>query len=209
MLGQSIWLGWAFFPGCSCLGHPLLLGVQISAYWWCSWEWEVGRASHLLPFKGTELEGGLKLPKGIRGCRWCLPLMVENSFSSFPQDAEISAFELRSILNRILAKRECLPPAGAWHGHQQVSSVALGAQRAPLTWAGSEPGLCPSPAAWFSIWPRLCSLCCSRGLQKCWGCASPEGVSQDVCVGRAQMGVFYPSSCHWELAARKMDLNNP
>lgn len=142
----------------------------------------MGRASHLLPFKRTELEGGLKLPKGIRGCRWCLQLMVENSFSSFPQDAEISAFELRSILNRILAKRECLPPAGAWHSHQQVSSVALGAQRAPLTWAGSEPGLCPSPAAWFSIWPRLCVLSAAPGGCRNAGAVPAQKVFHRMCA---------------------------
>lgn len=44
--------------------------------------------------------------------RWCLCLPVKNLFSSFLQDAEISAFELRSILNKILAKRKYLPPAG-------------------------------------------------------------------------------------------------
>lgn len=59
--------------------------------------------------------------------------MVENLFSSFPQDAEISAFELRSILNKILAKRKFLPPAAASGGHQQDSSVAMAAQRALLT----------------------------------------------------------------------------
>lgn len=99
-------------------------------------------------FHSKELNSrrGLKLanlPKGVRGCRWCLQLTLENLLSSFPQDAEISAFELRSILNKILAKRECLPPAAAPHGHQQVSPMATGAQRAPLTWAGSEPGLAP------------------------------------------------------------------
>lgn len=133
--------------------------------------------------------------------------MVENLFPSFPQDAEISAFELRSILNKVLAKRECLPPAAASGGHQQVWPPAgfhHGPGSTEGTRAGSEPGLCPRPAAWVSIWPQPRALCCSRELQKHWGCASPEGVSQDVCFGRVQMGVFYPSICHWELAARKM-----
>uniref|UniRef100_A0A8C9NN27 Calpain-2 catalytic subunit n=1 Tax=Serinus canaria TaxID=9135 RepID=A0A8C9NN27_SERCA len=52
------------------------------------------------------------LPEGIRGCRCCLQLRVGNLFSSFPQDAEISAFELRSILNRILAKRQDIKSDG-------------------------------------------------------------------------------------------------
>lgn len=145
------------------------------------------------------------LPKGVRGFRRCLQLTVENLFSSFPQDAEISAFELRSILNKILAKRECLPPAAASHGHQQVSPVAMGAEGTTdlgrvRAWA--LPQTCCLVLHMATI---MCSLCCFRGLQKRWGCASPEGVSQDVCFGRVQMGAFYPSICHWELAARRMD----
>lgn len=41
--------------------------------------------------------------------RWCLCLPAKNLSSSFLQDAEISAFELRSILNKILAKRKYMP----------------------------------------------------------------------------------------------------
>ncbi|NXP00587.1 CAN2 protein, partial [Certhia brachydactyla] len=53
-----------------------------------------------------EIEGNFDEVHQIKCCRWYLQLMVENLFSSFPQDAEISAFELRSILNKILAKRK-------------------------------------------------------------------------------------------------------
>lgn len=65
--------------------------------------------------------------------RWCLQLTVKNLFSSFLQDAEISAFELRNILNKVMAKRKYLPPAAASVGHQQVSSTATRAQRPLLT----------------------------------------------------------------------------
>lgn len=42
----------------------------------------------------------------------------EGFFSSVPQDAEISAFELRSILNKIMAKRKYLAPIVTSAGYQ-------------------------------------------------------------------------------------------
>lgn len=88
------------------------------------------------------------------------------------------------------------PPAAFQHGHGSTEGTTdLGRVRA---WA--LPQTC---CLVLHMVTAICSLCCFRGLQKRWGCASPEGVSQDVCFGRVQMGVFYPSICHWELVARR------
>lgn len=91
--------------------------------------------------------------------RWCLCLPAKNLSSSFLQDAEISAFELRNILNKILAKRKYLPPA----------VLQQDTDRLPV---------------W--LWEILSSHgqghmpCSPRELQKHLGCAH---VSQGVCSG--------------------------
>lgn len=108
--------------------------------------------------------------------RWYLCLPVKNLFSSFLQDAEISAFELRSILNKILAKRKYLPPAGlpAW-----LWEI--------LTWLGLH-ALQPQGAA------ETCGLCpCISGCALWWG----------VFACLLHTGAFYSSAWYRELTARK------
>lgn len=135
---------------------------------------------------------------------------MRNLFSSFPQDAEISAFELRSILNKILAKRECflhqqlqMPPAGFHSGHGGREGTAdLGRVRA---------GLCPRPAAWLSIWPRPCALSAASGGCRNTGAVPAQKVSHKLCALAGYRWVsFIPASAtgNW-LPGRGMDLNNP
>ena len=97
--------------------------------------------------------------------RWCLQLTVKNLFSSFPQDAEISAFELRNILNKIMAKRKYLPQTAASVDHQQVSSMAVRAESTPLTWAESKPWALPQTCGLaLRVATATCYLCSFRGL---------------------------------------------
>ena len=68
----------------------------------------------------TETPRDANLNQQTQRCRmlmiWCPQLLVKAS--SFPQDAEISAFELRSILNKIMAKRKYFAPTVTSAGYQ-------------------------------------------------------------------------------------------
>lgn len=143
--------------------------------------------------------------------RRCLQLTVKNLLSSFPQDAEISAFELRNILNKVMAKRKYLPPAASSVGHQQVSSTAMRAQRAPLTWGESNPRALPQTCGLsLRMATATCYRCPFKGLQKLWGCACSEGMFHRMCALAGCMWVpFIPASAtgNW-LPGRWMDLIN-
>lgn len=126
-------------------------------------------------------------------------------FSSFPQDAEISAFELRNILNKVMAKRKYLPPAVPFRGHEQVSSTAMRAQTAALTWAESNLWALPQTSAWLSTLPRPDAVSALLG-----GCACAEGVFHRTCALAGCTWVpFIPAAAtgNW-LPGRGMDLIN-